>query len=73
MIPVRIDIFENEIRKYVNSTDFITYQKVETTCDASDKYGEFVCEKCGCHIRDDSVIEEGLLKYCPDCGRYIVD
>lgn len=70
---MRLDIFDTEIREYVNDTDFIIYQRVETTRDVSDKQGEFICEKCGCHMRDDSVIEEGWMKYCLDCGRYIVD
>lgn len=41
----------------------------ERTChDISAEYGKFVCGECGCVVHDTSVIDNGGLYHCPDCG-----
>ena len=46
------------------------------------EYDEFICEKCGLHLEDWKKLEpnqygdidcfEYALKYCPNCGRRII-
>lgn len=44
----------------------------ERTCeDISAEYGKFVCGKCGCVVHDTSVIDNGGLNHCPDCGSVV--
>lgn len=37
--------------------------------DVSTEYGKFECSNCGCMIRDTSCIENGVVYFCPDCGK----
>lgn len=46
----------------------------ERTCeDISAEYGKFVCGACGCVVHDTSVIDNGGLYHCPDCGDEVID
>lgn len=41
--------------------------------DIASEYGKFVCSVCGCVVHDTSVIDNGGLYHCPDCGAAVVD
>lgn len=43
----------------------------EGTEDVSTVYGTFKCKLCGCVIKDTSVIDNGAINYCPDCGKWV--
>lgn len=46
----------------------------ERTChDIAAVYGKFVCGACGCVVHDTSVIDNGGLYHCPDCGDEVID
>ena len=36
--------------------------------DISTEYGRFECSEGGCIITDTSVIDNGGINFCPDCG-----
>lgn len=44
----------------------------ERTCeDVSKEYGKFECSYCGCKITDTMCVDNGLVHFCPDCGRSV--
>lgn len=44
----------------------------ERTCeDVSTEHGKFECSYCGCKITDTTCVDNGLVHFCPDCGRSI--
>lgn len=50
---------------------WLTYVPEHTCEDISAEYGKFVCGKCGCVVHDTSVIDNGGLNHCPDCGSVV--
>ena len=54
----------------------------ENTTNLSDDYDEFICEKCGLIINsmikiiideDERILQSFEYKFCPECGRKVVD
>ena len=44
----------------------------ERTCeDVSTEHGKFECSYCGCKITDTRCVDNGLVRFCPDCGRWV--
>lgn len=61
-----VPLIEQELKSRVSNVT------AEDECeDCSEEYGSFTCSKCGCHISDVSVIENGYVRYCPDCGKFV--
>lgn len=63
-----VPLIEQELKSRVSNVISVTEDECE---DCSEGYGSFTCSKCGCHISDVSVVENGYLGYCPNCGMSI--
>ena len=74
----------HEIKRYCNcgakmeKTSYTTTNRSEVA-----DVDEFICSNCGIHLRDwcrvrqddaeeDEYLQEYVFKYCPECGKYIV-
>lgn len=56
---------------YAHLADLIE-PELERTCeDVSTEHGKFECSYCGCKITDTRCVDNGLVRFCPDCGRWV--